>query len=409
MSFEIRELTPDSVDAFRQAISSGFGHDVDFEDKEGAERFGIVFNRERMLPVFDGDQIVGTGGDFDLTVTVPGGAQVPMSGLTIITVQPTHTRRGILTAMMRAHIDRARDRGEPLGGLWASEVQIYGRFGYGSAADMRSIKYDARYAGHGLREPGVTVRLVSPQEASEILPLLFSEVQRTRPGMYQRTEEWWKYRLFWDREKDRQGLSALRHAVAEEGGKPIGYVTYRQKSSWEALPEGEIRIREIITPTDAAYRALWHYVTNIDLFPIVKHWNLPVDDPLQMLLRDGRALSTEDLSDSLWMRLIEVPKALESRSYTGSGAITIDVHDPFASWNDGTYRLEVEDGQATCRPVGMDAEVAMDVNTLGAIYLGGRDAKALARIGRIEGAPEAVARLDALFRGAIAPWCAEVF
>ncbi len=409
MSYEIRELAAAEMAAFRQAISAGFGYDVDPDDEEAVERFAAVFDRKRMYPVFDGENMVGTGGDFELTLTVPGGAQVPMSGLTVITVQPTHTRQGILTAIMRKHVDRARDRGESIGGLWASEVPIYGRFGYGPAAQMRAVKYDARFAGRGASEPGIAVRLVATDEAKETLPPLFAAVQSTRPGMYQRSEVWWKYRLFHDPEKGRDGASALRFALAEQDGVPIGYMMYRQKASWDKLAEGEIRIRELMATDDAAYRALWHYATNIDLFPIVKHWNLPVDDPLSLLLHDGRTLGTTDLSDSLWIRLIDVSEALPRRTYTGSGTMTIGVSDPFCDWNDGTYRLSVDNGTATCETVNGDPDVTMNVNTLGAVFLGGASAVGLARVGRIDGAPEAVGQLDTLFRGSIAPWCAEIF
>ncbi len=35
---------------------------------------------------------------------------------------------------MRAELDEAHARGDPLAALWASEEPIYGRFGYGPAA-----------------------------------------------------------------------------------------------------------------------------------------------------------------------------------------------------------------------------------------------------------------------------------
>ncbi len=409
MSFEIRPLSQEQVPAFRQAVSAGFGHDADLEDEAAAARFNAVFDRDRCFPVFDGEEIVGTGGDFEFTVTVPGGTQVPMSGLTIITVRPTHTRRGVLTAMMRSHVDQARDRGEPLSGLWASETPIYGRFGYGQATLMHGVKFDARLAGRGGAEPGVTVRLVSGEEAAATLPPLYDQMQGSRAGMYQRSPNWWKYRLFYDPEKGRDGASALRHAVAERDGEPIGYMTYRQKSSWDLLSEGEVRIRELIPTSDAAYRALWYYASSIDLFPIVKHWNNPVEDPLPLILNDGRAVATTEYSDALWVRLIDVGAALIQRKYSGPGSVVIEVADSFCEWNSGTYRLAVADGDATCERVAATADVAMSVDTLGALYMGGRDAVSFARAGRIHGDNESIERLSAMFRTVPAPWCAEIF
>lgn len=408
MSFEIRPLTDEQVPAFRQAISAGFGHDAP-EDDGAIERFNAVFARDRMYPVYDGDEIVGTGGDFELTMTVPGGAQLATSGLTIITVRPTHTRQGVLTAMMRKHFDLARESDEMLGGLWASEVPIYGRFGYGWAVMRHGIKIDARLAGRGQSEPGVTVRVIDSDAAATVLPPLFEEVQAARPGMYQRSAAWWKHRLLYDPERIREGGSSLRHAVAEQGGDPIGYMTYRQKGNWDLLSEGEVRIRELMPATDAAYRALWYYAINIDLFPNVKYWNNPIDDPVTMILKDGRAVATTDLGDGLWVRLIDVPGALQARTYTGSGSVVIGIADSFCEWNEGTYRMTVDEGEASCKRVATESDVLMDVSTLGALYMGGRDALALARAGLISGAPEAVSRLNALFRAFPEPWCAEVF
>jgi predicted acetyltransferase len=408
MSYEIRPLTSDDVPAFRAAIYSTFGHDMDPDDEDGAARFNAVFELDRMYPAFDGDTIVGTGGDFQLDMTVPGGNQVRTSGLTIISVRPTHTRQGVLTAMMREHHDRAMERGEPLGGLWASEAPIYSRFGYGASADMKDVKLDARHAGRGGREGGVAVRLLEADEAAQLLPKIYSAIQPTRPGMFKRSDNWWTYRLLADPEKNRGGASALRHAVAEIDGEPVGYVTYRQKSSWELLSEGEIQIRELMPATDAGYRALWHYAVSIDLFPIVRYWSNPVDDPLSFLMRDGRARETK-VSDSLWTRLIDVPAALAERTYATDGSLTLGVSDSFCDWNDGTYRMTVDEGTAKCERVATESDVAMDVSTLGALYLGGRDAMSLARAGLIDGSPEAVHQLNAMFRGSPAPWCPEIF
>jgi predicted acetyltransferase len=262
--------------------------------------------------------------------------------------------------------------------------------------------------GRGEVEPGATVRLIRAEEAAELLPALFAAVQANRPGMFQRSETWWKYRLFYDPQKHREGASALRHALAEVAGEPAGFMTYRQKANWDDF-KGEVRIRELLATSNAAYRGLWHYASNVDLFPIVKYWDLPVDDPLDHLFYDGRGVKTTDLSDSLWIRLIDVVAALEQRTYSYDGNVTISITDAFADWNEGTYRLLVDGGVGTCKPASGEADIAMDVATLGSLYLGGGSAIGLARVGKIDGSHEAVAQLDAMFRGAVAPWCPEIF
>jgi predicted acetyltransferase len=111
----------------------------------------------------------------------------------------------------------------------------------------------------------------------------------------------------------------------------------------------------------------------------------------------------------VWVRLIDVPAALQARRYTRDGGVSIRVVDDFCPWNDGVYQLRIEDGTARCTRADGDPDVSMTASTLGALYLGGRDAVALARAGRIEGSPEAVHRINWLFRSSPEPWCAEIF
>jgi hypothetical protein len=57
----------------------------------------------------DGLDIVGMAHYLDLQLTVPGGAVLPMAGITIVAVAPTHRRRGILRTMYTELHNRIAD------------------------------------------------------------------------------------------------------------------------------------------------------------------------------------------------------------------------------------------------------------------------------------------------------------
>src|SRR5262249_19812170 len=101
--------------------------------EERMERFSKNLPIERMHAAREDGVIVGGAGAFPFGRTVPGG-MVPAAGVTVVGTFPTHRRRGVLRAMMRAQLDDVHARGEPLALLWASEDTIYGRFGYGMAS-----------------------------------------------------------------------------------------------------------------------------------------------------------------------------------------------------------------------------------------------------------------------------------
>lgn len=408
--WDIRTLSPEDVDLFRDRLARGFGHDGDSDDEAARERFEAVFEYDRIFAVYDGDDIIGTGGAFSFGLTVPGGREVPMGGTTVITVQPTHRRQGVLRQLMDRHLDEVADRGEPLAGLWASEASIYGRFGYGQATYRHVAKIDA--ASIAFRDPpdeSIRLRLVEADEAKGLLPTIYESVRSERPGMLTRTPDWWAHRRLTDPESSRGDKSAYRYLICETEAGATGYAVYRQDAKWDDfVADGEVIVVEVVAEESSSHRAIWSFLTNIDLFPRVSWWNMPVDDPLPASVTDNRRVR-RTLSDALWIRLMDVGAALEARTYERDGAVTFSVEDAVRPKNSGTYRLEVVDGEPRCARTTDSPRISLDIDVLGHLYLGGGDARVMAAAGRINGEPETVSAVHGLFRSDVAPWCPEVF
>lgn len=406
--YEIRTITADDAELFRTRVSQGFGDDAD-ADEAAVERFAAIFENDRTLAAFDGDDIIGTGAGFSLGLTVPGGSEVPMGGTTVITVQPTHRRRGVLRSLMERHLDDVTDHGEPLAGLWASESSIYGRFGYGPATFRYAATIDTRAIDPRGADASGTIRRIEPDKAEQIVRPVYEQARSERAGMLTRSDPWWTHRLIADPESWRGGKSARRYVVYEENGSVTGYAVYRQKGKWDDfLANGEVDVIEIIANTAAAHGALWAFLSNIDLFPNLEWWNLPVDDPLPLKIADSRRI-VRKLVDGLWVRVMDVPVALEARTYHSDGVVTFDIEDATRRRASGTYRLEVTDGVGHCEVVTGDADLGLEIDVLGSLYLGGGNALGMAAAGRIEGDPGAIRLLHRLFRTDTAPWCPEVF
>jgi len=83
----------------------------------------------------DSDELAGVYTSYDMAVTAPGPldtvTQLPMAGLSWVSVHPDHRRRGVLRQMITHHFAQVHEQGVALSGLHAAEVGIYGRFGYG--------------------------------------------------------------------------------------------------------------------------------------------------------------------------------------------------------------------------------------------------------------------------------------
>ena len=406
MDITTRPITGDETVAFREAIFAGFGEDFD-DGSFPPAWFEDLVPLDRTVAAFDGDLIVGTLGAFPFAVTVPGGASIPMSGTTIVTVAATHRRRGVLTAMMRDHLEDGRRRGEPLVGLWASESVIYGRYGFGVATENDAIEIDQNRIS--IEGDSGSVRLVTTEEAITLFPAIYEVERSRRPGMLSRSELWWKHH-FDDPKANRDGFSSLRCVLHESEGVPDGYAIYRQKSNWASgFPDGKISIRELIAPSATAHTGLWRYLTTIDLFPQIEYWNLPVDDPLAWKVPDHRRIKRKRW-DALYLRILDVVQALEGRTYAVDGVVRLAVDDPSLPDVGGSFELAVAGGVGSCRRVD-DAvtDLSLGGTDLASLYLGGTSTSAMAQAGRIRGAEESILLLGRMLRGDVAPWCEEVF
>jgi predicted acetyltransferase len=315
-----------------------------------------------------------------------------------------------MTGLMRRQLDGARERGEPLSILWASEPPIYGRYGYGVATLRAWIEADRdRVEFRGSPEPAGQVRLVDVAEAERILPPLYERVRKERPGMFVRTPEWWREYRLPDPEHKRHGGGPRFDAVLELDGTPEAYAMYRVHEKWpDGFPASRLSAGEIVATSPLASREIWRFLFSVDLVARVDAMWLPVDDALLLLVTDARRLRPK-LSDGLWLRILDLERALGSRSYAAEGSIGLELRDSFVADNDGVWTVDAGGGGADVRRGG-DAELRLDIGDLASAYLGGVSFGRLAGAGLVEELVEgAIDRADALFRTRNAPWCPEVF
>jgi predicted acetyltransferase len=400
-AYRISSPTQEEMPEFIRLVEAAFGHEPHEHD---IERWSRTLEPERMLWVSDGDVKVATAGAFSFRLTVPGN-ELPAAGVTTVGVLPSHRRRGILTQMMREQLDDVRSRDEPIAVLWASEASIYGRFGYGLATKAAKVEIDRDRAVFRERaEPVGAARLVTLEQAAEILPDLYERVRAGTPGMFARSPTWWEASTLADPEHARHGAGPLFCAVLELDGGADAYALYRLKSNWdEGVPKSALRIREVMATSPVALREIWRFLFGVDLVGRVETWGLPPDYPLFLMVTEPRRLRMT-LGDALWLRLVDLQAAIAARSYAPEEGVVLDVRDPFCPWNEGVWRVPQAELADT------EPDLRLDTADLASVYLGGFSFAELARAGRVEELRDGgIGRADALFRTDVTPWCPEVF
>jgi predicted acetyltransferase len=418
-AYPIRAIEPDEYTAFsavpHDAFHSAWAPEIAQEVDRG------TFEYDRSAAAFDGSQPVGTSATFTFRLSVPGGT-VDAGGVSWVSVLPTYRRRGIMSAMIGHQLSDIAGRGEAVAALFASEAEIYGRFGFGCASEHLGFtirrgegKLIPPAAGSGpglprIREAGSTESL-GGTAAAGALTRLYATVATSRPGMPQRDDRWWQARLA-DPEFARDGMTPMRCLIAEDDSGPRGYAMYAVRPRWneDGLPAAVLSVRELLATDPQATAALWTELLTRDLVGEVHARNRPVDDALLRLLA-GPRYARAALTDGLWVRLTDLPGALSQRRYACGLDIVLDVTDALLPDNAGRWRLQAAaGGPATCQRTTAAADVVAPVQALGAAYLGGTRLGSLAAAGQVtEVRPGALGALSAAMLWDPAPWCPMIF
>ncbi len=405
MNLGFRRMRPDEFERFARVVETAFSSRATPEAIENERR---VAELDRMVVAVDGEEIVGGAGIYSLRLGVPGG-EVACGGVTAVGVLPTHRRRGANTGMFRMILEDVRDRREPIAALHASQGAIYGRFGFGLATFRAEIDLETRASAfvRGYASSG-SVRLVEREEALDAIVAVSAACRATRPGAPEIDRRWIEYVL--DDHHDPAERVEPFFLLHETGGALDAFAWYRVRQDWpDGIPGHKLEVHDLQATTPQAYAEIWRAVLDVDLVARVTSWNRPVDEPLLHLLAEPRALRL-GVRDSLWLRLMDVPAALDARTYAADGSLVVEIEDRFCPWNDGRYRLEVSGGRGSCTRSDAEPELAGSANVLGAVYMGGTTFRQLARALQVrELRPGALSTADAMFASDPAPWCPFVF
>lgn len=369
---------------------------------------------DRCFAAFDDSgRMCGTTRTFATELTVPGGT-TPAGAVSGVGVLPTHRRQGNLNALMQVQLADSIERGEPLSVLVAAEYPIYGRYGYGPTTEACGIRLDAPAPDEWLAAPTGRVELADNDTFRGAVRELYDLVRHAIPGHIAYDDEYWDVLLgdqaaSWSSDKDR--LRKAPRALWRDGDdRVLGAALYSVTESWERnRPNGTLSTDLFLAATDEAERELIRFLSSVDWVRAVRVGVRPVDDPLPLMLRDGRGATLIDRSDHIWARILDVPAALSARRYATAARLVLEVVDPLGLTG-GRFALDAGPDGVDCAPTDSPADLVVPVAALGAAYLGGQSWGRLAAAGWVdESRPGAIADASALFSVPRAPFCAMTF
>lgn len=234
---------------------------------------------------------------------------------------------------------------------------------------------------------GTIERLTVPDP--DLLAAVYEPYAARYNGTLSRSREWWTNRIF----VRKKGQVALYRA---ENGEAQGYVLYDVKDM-------KMTVNELVYWNEEARRTLWTFLSNHDSMAKETVVWAPSDDDLPYLLDNPRI--QQELIPYFMARIVDAEAFISQYTFTSTGCAhewTIQLTDPHALWNEGTFAIRVEaDGRAEVQRLSTahpqtDAEnqLQCDIQTLTAMLLGYKRPTRLHQVGRLTGKASAIQHLE---------------
>ncbi|MBD8024757.1 GNAT family N-acetyltransferase [Microbacterium gallinarum] len=391
LDYRLVPVTGDDYPQWLQSVARGFQDGERSDEQVASSRERSAYRRvtgvyDAAAPVADAP--VATIASWIGQLTVPGGASLPSCAISAVTVAPTHRRRGIARAMLEGELGAAVSAGAPLAMLTVSESTLYGRYGFAPAAASASWRIETKRATWIGPRPDGRVDFIPRQRFRELVAPLHERVRLRVAGEIDVQGSFWDGFAGTTPTAEKAGEKrAVQYTDAS--GVVRGVAVYTVKENHDDFTKASVHVGYLLAETDDAYAALWRFLLELDLVAEVNAGELSVDEPLRWMIADQRA-ATVTLRDHQYVRILDVPAALEGRRYGAPGALALDVTDVLGHAG-GRFLLTVDDGgrgtvstwsDGAAAPDGA-VEVSLGIEELSAAYLGGVSLATLAAAGRV--------------------------
>ncbi|TMB67519.1 MAG: GNAT family N-acetyltransferase [Chloroflexi bacterium] len=300
------------------------------------------------------------------------GSATPFGAIGPVACLSAYRRQGHVGRLLRLALERMREQGIALSGLFTPHDALYARFGW-ERSEARK-QYYLRPSDIRMRVKGApgTIETVEQDDWAR-LDAIYRKWAAPRNGPLHRVEPWWRQNVLRHYDETTAGLGDNDAFVWKNAnGDDEGYVSYysRAMPRTDRYAPWEVLVRDFVSLSGDAYLGLWQHLLAHDIATrLAVH--MPVDDPFADLVEDPRKIELPRAEGPM-IRVVDVERALSRRPFVGSRPVsfTMRVTDPSAPWNEVFWRIDAGEGQVQVERKDGDADVELAAGTLAPLYTG---------------------------------------
>lgn len=382
MSLSLGPLREGDLEANHHLVGAAFGSSRAFD----AER---AIPADQVLAGYEGSELVATA------TLIPGGhwfggRAVDGVAVSAVGVAPHRRGQGISKALMVEALRRMHERGAAISTLFPTTASLYRSVGYEMAGDY--VKRTIPLTDLAIANTEADVESFTADDLQSLAPA-YDALARLSSGAVARGEDWW------ERRRGRTKYADVRvFLVKVQVADGIGYVVLGAQPSEHSFMD--LRIDDLGAENGAVLRALGTAITR---FGTVTGTVTAFQPPwvLEALTDHGQRWKARE-SIPWMLRLVDLARAVEQRGWPPvTATVALHVSDSTLSHNDGSFELQVVDGEGTLSPGG-PGTWHVDIRSLASWFTGWRSASQLASLGLLtseSGTADELRTLDTLTAG----------
>ncbi|CAM4484971.1 GNAT family N-acetyltransferase [Paenibacillus tarimensis] len=378
---EIRKFRQEEFDTQMELLLYAFQAELTQEEREENRS---QFKPEHNWGVFEEGKLKASLSllPFELYVN---GRVFQMGGVASVASWPEERRKGLVAMLLSHTLETMKKEGQTVSCLHPFSFAFYHKYGYEMYCEYKRYVIEAALLPERQPYQGKVERCNGD---IPLLDAIYNQYAIRYNGMLKREESWWKEAVF-DR---KPGHAAVYYRA---GGEPAGYMLY-------AVKDRVFTVHEFVPLDEEARTALWTFIGNHDSMIDRVEMTAPIDDYTPFVVSNPRF--KQEIIPYFMARIVDVKPFLEQYSLQAPGKsheFTIQLSDPYAPWNEGTWTIEISaEGAASVQPCDKKEahtpDASCDIQTLTAMLLGFKRPSMLSAAGRLSAGEETIKLLELL-------------
>ncbi|MGL5414824.1 MAG: GNAT family N-acetyltransferase [Clostridium sp.] len=341
---------------------------VGWEEKEMIRAKSPTLAKAEVLGWFDKDKLISQVAVYPMKVRIFN-KTYDMGGLTGVGTYPEYSNQGLMHKLLYQALKEMKEKNQTISYLYPYSIPYYRRKGWEIISDKIVYEIKDYQLPKNKRVTGEVQRV---DVEGEEIKRAYERFALQTHGALIRDELAWNEYWLWDTD-DLTAAVYYNEKYEEEG-----YVLY-----W--IKDEVFHIKDMIFVNEEARLGLWNFISAHFSMITKVVGNTFTDEPLAFLLEDADIKET--ISPYYMARIVDLEEFIKQYPFkpdTVERKWTFVMDDPILSWNQGTFKLEIDnEGKGSISRVNEKTTDKIDIQTMTTMLLGYKSPDYLSKIGRL--------------------------